>query len=326
MGSFRDPFITSFVRNHYWRFCMRILFLGAGAVGGYFGGRMAQSGADVTFLVRENRAAQLAGGLRIESPNGDATVKVKTLIAGAETGPFDVVVLACKAYGLAGALDAVAPHVEKGASVLPLLNGFGHLDAIEARFPGATVWGGVAQIPATLTADGIVKQLAPTQGMIIGERPGQEATRVLAQEFSEIVTGAGIDGGYSATIQQAMWDKWVFLAALAAGTCLTNADVGTILETDGGEKLLVGLLDECTAVAAAENHRPDDARMVGYHNTLLDRSSSMSASMQRDMSQGNPTEADHVVGDMVRRARQHGLKTPYLDVAWTRLECYELLR
>lgn len=305
---------------------MRILFLGAGAVGGYFGGRMAEAGADVTFLVREQRATQLAGGLKIESPHGNAVVPVKSLVADQPAEPFDVIVLACKAYGLAGALEAVAAHVDKGAIVLPLLNGFAHLEAIEARFPGAIVWGGVAQIPATLTPDGTVLQLGPIQGMIVGERPGHEATKAKAQTFAEIVASAGVDGKYSPAIEQAMWDKWVFLAALAAGTCLMEANVGTILKAEGGEELLSGLLDECTAVAAAENHRPDDARMKGYTSTLQDRSSNMSASMQRDLSQGLPTEGLHVIGDMVRRARRHGVVSRHLDVAWTRLQCYELQR
>lgn len=120
---------------------MKILMLGAGGVGGYFGGRLVQAGADVTFLVREGRAAQLRGGLRIESPNGDATIPVKVITADAPKAEFDVIILSCKAYGLTGALEAIAPFVREGVAILPLLNGFGHLKQIEARFPDAIVWG-----------------------------------------------------------------------------------------------------------------------------------------------------------------------------------------
>ena len=105
---------------------MRILMLGAGAVGAYFGGRMVAAGSDVTFLVRERRAAQLSNGLKIESPRGNATIDVKTLIPG-RGGAFNLIILSCKAYGLAGALDAIAPHVADGTVILPVLNGYGHV-------------------------------------------------------------------------------------------------------------------------------------------------------------------------------------------------------
>lgn len=303
---------------------MRILFLGAGAVGGYFGGRMAEAGADITFLVRENRARQLAPGLRIESPNGDANIQVKAIVEGAQADPFDVIVLTSKAYGLASALETIAPHVHDGTIIAPLLNGIAHLAQIETRFPDAIVWGGVAQIPAMLMPDGAIRHMAPLQGLIFGPRPGQDGARERAEQLVSIATKAGISAKFSETIEQDLWDKWVFLATLAAGTCLMRSDVGTILKTDNGENFLLGLLDECTSVAAAEGFRPDDARMEGYHGQLTDRGSKGTASLLRDMEQGNRVEADHIVGDMLRRARKHGIATPRLDIAWTFLQTYEL--
>ncbi len=303
---------------------MRILFLGAGAVGGYFGGRMAEAGADITFLVRNNRAQQLAHGLRIESPNGDANIEVNTITEGDEAEPFDVIVLTSKAYGLSSALDTIAPHVHDGTIIAPLLNGIAHLAQIESRFPKAIVWGGVAQIPAMLMPDGAIRHMAPLQGLIFGPRPDQEGTREKAEQLVLVATKSGISARSSETIEQDLWDKWVFLATLAAGTCLMRADVGTILKTDNGEAFLLGLLDECTAVAAAEGFRPDDDRMKGYHGQLTDRGSKWTASLLRDMEQGNRIEADHIVGDMLRRGRKHAIATPKLDIAWTYLQTYEL--
>lgn len=303
---------------------MRILFLGAGAVGGYFGGRMAEAGADVTFLVRDNRAQQLAHGLRIESPNGDANIEVNTITEGVPTDPFDVIVLTSKAYGLASALESIAPHVHEATIIAPLLNGIAHLAQIETRFPQAMVWGGVAQIPAMLLPDGAIRHMAPLQGLIFGPRPGQDGTREKAEQLVSIATKAGISARFSETIEQDLWDKWVFLATLAASTCLMRCDVGTILKADYGESFLLGLLDECTSVAAAEGFRPDDARMKGYHEQLTDRRSKWTASLLRDMEQGNRVEADHIVGDMIRRAHQHDIATPKLDIAWTYLQTYEL--
>ena len=305
---------------------MRILFLGAGAIGGYFGGRIAQANGDVTFLVRKNRASQLAHGLHLESPLGDATVNVKTITTGEPAGPFDVIVLTCKAYGIDDALEAISEHLQGNAVILPLLNGYQHLEQIEARFPNTTVWGGVAQIPATLASDGTVRHLGTLQGLIVGARLGQEATRSKADEFAATARNAGIDARLSDSIEQDMWDKWVFLATLAAGTCLTRSNVGEILETDQGEALLLGLLSECSDVAAKEGFCPDEKRMAGYRGQLTDRSSTGAASMLRDLQQGNPIEAEHIIGNLVKRARASSIPTPRLDTAWVCLQRHETSR
>ncbi|MBT6278125.1 MAG: ketopantoate reductase family protein [Chromatiales bacterium] len=305
---------------------MRILFLGAGAVGGYFGGRMAQTGVDATFLVRGPRAEQLRDGLKIESPLGHARVSVKTLTAGESATAFDLVVLTNKAYGLAGALEAIAPHVNPNTIILPLLNGMSHLAKIEARFPGATVWGGVAQIGAVLAPNGAIQHVIPVQGLIIGPRAGQDGSRPQAEQLVAMAGNANIDARFSDDIEQDLWDKWVFLAALAAGTCLMRSDIGTILKAEHGEALLIALLTECTNIAAAEDHRPADERMAFYRNQLTGKDSKAKASMLRDIEQGGPSEADHIVGDLIRRARKRGLATPNLDIAWAHLQCYENAR
>lgn len=302
---------------------MRVLFLGAGAVGGYFGGRLAAAGTDVTFLVRPARAAQMAEGLRIQSPLGDATVPATTISEGDVAAPFDVIVLTCKAYGLAGALDAIAPHVREGTVIVPALNGLTHIARIDGRFPQAVVWGGVAQIPASLAPDGTVLHMGEIAGMIVGPRTGQEATRPLAEQLVADLKAAGIAARLTGAPVQELWNKWVYLATLAAATCLMRADVGTILHTDHGARLLNGLLDECVAVAAAEGYAPAEGPMKVYRDSLADRESRWTASMLRDMEAGGPTEADHVLGEMIRLAGRHGIDTPYLKVGYARLQVYE---
>ena len=284
---------------------------------------MALSGADVTFLVRERRARQLADGLKIESPLGDATVKVKTLSEGEPADPFHIIVLTCKAYGLAGALDSIAPYVSEGTVILPLLNGVAHMATIDARFPEAEVWGGVAHIPAALRSDGSIHHYGTVQSLTVGPRPAGAATGAIAEGFVAIATHAGIDARVSDHIEQDLWDKWVFLATLAAATCLMRADVGSILKTSNGEFLLLALLDECASVTAAEGHPSDAKHMKMYQGILTDRSSNFRASMLTDMEAGNPTEADHILGDMIHRAEEHGIETPLLRVAYSRLQAYE---
>jgi len=305
---------------------MRILMLGAGGVGGYFGGRMVQTGSDVTFLVREGRAAQLEAGLRIESPHGDATIPVSYITGPADTGPFDVIALSCKSYGLAGALEAIAPFVREGVFILPLLNGFGHLDAIAERFPEAIVWGGSAGVIATLTEDGVVRQMHPNQLISAGLRPAQpQGAETLAALIAEM-KAAQITAFASPDIEGAMWEKWTFLTTLAAATCLMRGSTGQILATDYGKSMLAALFDECIRTAIAEGCPPSPNHDVDYRGMLFDPNGIFTASMMRDMDAGGPTEADHIIGDMIARAARHGIETPMLKVGYTRLQVHEAAR
>ncbi|QIE57713.1 ketopantoate reductase family protein [Pikeienuella piscinae] len=305
---------------------MKILMLGAGGVGGYFGGRLVQAGADVTFLVREGRAAQLRGGLRIESPNGDATIPVKVITADAPKAEFDVIILSCKAYGLTGALEAIAPFVREGVAILPLLNGFGHLKQIEARFPDAIVWGGIAGVAASLTEDGVVRQMLAFQTIGAGVRAGRSDGQATLESLVAALKRAGIDAAVSDNVERAMWEKWCFLATLAASTCLMRAPIGEILATDHGETLITGLFEECNRTASAEGWTPAPKPTQDYRDKLLERGSNFTASMMRDMESGHATEADHIIGDMIARARRHGLETPLLQVAYSRLQIHETRR
>ena len=186
----------------------RILVVGAGATGGYFGGRAAKAGADVTFLVRPRRAAQIAAeGLVIRSPRGDLAQPVATVQAGALGEPYDAVVLSCKAYDLDDAIASFAPAVGPGTAILPLLNGMRHLNVLDARFGPGAVLGGQCQIAATLEPDGTIRHLGELQALSLGERDGSVSPRVeaLASAF------AGCGGRASGTIVQDMWEKWVFL-------------------------------------------------------------------------------------------------------------------
>lgn len=304
---------------------MRILVLGAGGVGGYFGGRLVAAGEDVSFLVRPNRARQLADGLRIESPHGDLHLPVRVVVEGQEVPRPDIIMLACKSYGLAGALEAIAPHIRSETVILPVLNGLNHVPLIASRFSEAIVWGGVAHIGVTLAPDGTVRHLNELHRMTVGPR-GDDGSIVLAERFVEALVRAGTEGRLSRDIVQELWDKWVMLAPLAAATCLIRAPVGRIVAADGGERLMLDLVDECARIAEAEGHRPAENRLDATRRMLTQKGSAFTASMLRDMEQGGMTEADHVIGDLVRRGAAHGLETPSLGIAWTNLQAYEAAR
>lgn len=303
---------------------MRILFLGAGALGGYFGGRMTAGGADVTLLVRPARQAALADGLRIASPVGDATIPVRTITGDDTALTFDVIVLTNKAYGLDAALDAIAPYVGENTAICPLLNGLAHIATIEKRFPGTTVLGGVAHIPAEMRPDGSILHRGAIQRLTIGPRKGQGAEH--AQALVDAAQAGGVEAKLSETIDQDLWAKWVFLTSLAAGTCLMRADVGAICRTDHGIGVMEALIGECSAVATAEGFPPSDHQSTFYREQLTARDGTFKASMLTDLEAGNPTEADHILGDMIRRADSHGIDTPLLKTAMTHLQVYEAQR
>lgn len=304
---------------------MRTLVLGAGGIGGFFGGHLARSGADVTFLVRERRATQLREhGLIVKSPLGDFQTPARAVTDAAKAAAPDIVILACKAYDLGAALDAIAPPVKPGTAILPLLNGLVHLDRIEKRFPDASVWGGLAHLGITLTDDGTLRHLNDLSVIQFGPRGGRKDAR--AETLAAAFASTPVQASVRATIEQDMWDKFVFLSTLAGITCLMRANIGTILPTPSGEKLILGLLGECRRVAATSGFPPADSQIATYRLQLTRHGSASKASMLRDIERGAPTEADHVLGDMFRRARALAIDTPLLEIALTHLQTYEAAR
>lgn len=300
---------------------MRILILGAGGVGGYLGGRLIEAGADVRFLVRPGRAERLSrDGLTLRSQLGDWRGPVALW---REDETVDLIILACKAYDLAPALEAIAPAVRDGVAILPLLNGLAHLDAIQARFPGAALWGGVAHIGATLDDDGAVRHLNASNTFRFGA-PGAVDPR--ADLLAAALATSPVEAVHSAEILPDMWEKLVFLATLAGATCLMRASIGEIVAADGGESLLLGLLGECESVARAEGVAPRAERLSAYRRQLTEHGSPMTASMLRDIERDRPTEGDHIVGDLLDRADRHSFETPLLALCRTHLQAYEARR
>lgn len=300
---------------------MRLLIVGAGATGGYFGARLAQAGRDVTFLVRPKRAAQLrAEGLAVKSPHGDLTLAPQVLETGAATGSFDAVILAVKAYALEAAIDDMAPAVGAETVIVPLLNGMRHLDLLEARFGAKAVLGGVCRIAATLDEQGRIVQLAPFQDIVYGERDGSMSARVEALDAA--MRDAGFNAMAATDVMQQMWEKWILLASGGALTCLLRGNVGEI-EAAGGVAVARRVLAEASAVAAAAGHAPRTGFSANADKMLTTAGSSFATSMYRDMSAGQPVEAAHIVGDMLARAEAAGVDAPLLAAASAALGVYQ---
>ena len=305
---------------------MRILVVGAGAIGGYFGGRMLASGGDVTFLVRPRRASELAAaGLVIKSPNGDVTLKnPPTVQADRLAEKFDVVLLSCKAFDLGDAIKSFAPAVGPQTAIIPLLNGMLHLDMLDGKFGRERVLGGLCAIAVTLNEQREVVHLQPMQSLTFGERDGTQSDRV--RVIAEAIAGGKFGSVASEHIIQDMWEKWVFLASLAASTCLMRSSVGHILAAPGGRDFIMGILDECVAVATAEDYAPRAPFLERTRGMLTAEGSPMTASMFRDIKAGAAVEADHVIGDLIRRGDAAKVPVPRLRTAYTHLKVYEKQR
>ena len=305
---------------------MRMLVVGAGAIGGYFGGRMLQAGRDVTFLVRPKRAAELANaGLVIKSPHGDVTLKnPPTVQADKLTEKFDAVLLSCKAFDLEDAVRSFAPAVGPQTAIIPLLNGMLHLDVLDKKFGREHVLGGLCAIAVTLNEQREVVQLAPLQSLNFGERDGKMSDRVRA--IADMMANGNFGSVASEHVVQEMWEKWVFLASLAASTCLMRTSVGNILAAPGGRDFLLGMVDELTAIATAAGHAPRGPFAERTRNMLTTEGSPMTASMFRDIKVGAAVEADHVIGDLIARAEKAKISVPKLRIAYTHLKAYEKQR
>jgi len=301
---------------------MRILVVGAGAIGGYFGARWLAAHRDVTFLVRERRAAQLAKiGLVLKSKLGDVSLPSPPSVS-AETlkGPYDLVLLSCKAFDLEGAMESFAPAVGPNTAILPLLNGIAHLDALGKRFDKRNVLGGQVGISVTLDPEGRVLHLNDGLFLSYGELAGPKSARVeaIAAEFA----AAKVTVTASETALLDMWEKWVLIASVAGITCLMRSAIGDVIAA-GGQPLIEALHAELIAIATENGFAPRAEILPRQRALLLAKGSPFTASMLRDIEAGSRIEADHVIGDMLQRAKGN---PPVLKTAYTHLKAYEARR
>jgi 2-dehydropantoate 2-reductase len=306
---------------------MRFLVLGAGALGGLFGGRLLKGGADVTFLVRPRRAGQLRrDGLIVKLLDGEIRTPVKVVQQGQIAGTFDVVLLTCKAYDLQDAITAITPAMGDNSAVLPLLNGVGHIDVLKQRFGAARTLGGLTVINAALLSDGAIQQ---TPGLrvnmnLLGELDGHKSSR--CEAIKEALDTGGIPADVVDDILARMWNKFFGWASIAAISSLTRSPIGVVAKSAIGPTFVYAVIDECTKVAAAEGY-PPPPEFVGILREAFTQTADTTSrvSMLVDMDSGRPTESENI-GDLVARATQRGIAAPILTAALCNLQAYEINR
>ncbi len=303
---------------------MRTLVLGAGATGGYFGGRLMEKGAAVTFLLRAKRAEHLRQhGLTIKSKFGDSHLKDLKIIEKA-TEPFDLIILSCKAYDLQSALDSISGAVGTNTTILPLLNGMRHFDELKQRFEAENVIGGFCVIAATMDVDGNIQHLNDAHTIKYGEFDGRFSERIAA--IDKMFEPANCNSIASQTIVADMWEKWVMISSLAALTTLMRANVGEVARSPGGPSIATRLFDECVSVARAHGCDPAETFVKSMSGRLSDPASTLAASMCRDVERGNNVEADQIIGNLIEKAKEKGVSVPILEIAYCNVKAYEQRR
>ncbi len=304
---------------------MRILVVGAGAVGGYFGARLADAGRDVTFLVRPRRAAGLREkGLHVSSPLGDLQLSPQLCTADQLKQTYDVILLSVKAYALEPAIDDFAPAVGAETMVLPVLNGMRHMDTLVARFGEHNVIGGVCRVSTELDNEGRIIQLNKMQELQYGELNGQLTPRL--EQLHATMSGAGFEARIADDALQAMWDKWVQLASLGALTNLFDGSIGDVVAVADGKAMANAILAECVAIVRANGHPPAAAFLEQQAHAMIREGSPMTSSMFRDRKRGLPVEVENILGDLIERGRSHGVAAPLLTAAAVALRVYQSRR
>jgi 2-dehydropantoate 2-reductase len=291
---------------------MRILVVGKGAIGGYFGGRLLEAGVDVTFLVR--RKTDL---LEVESVHGNFSLPIQTIQSGETAKPFDLVILSTKAYHLDQAIADIEPYVSEDTTILPLLNGYYHLDKLREKFSNPI--GGICFIESTLNPNGRIQQTSQRHDIVFGEINGEVTPRI--KKIAEVFSKAGFKSILSEDIKTAMWNKYVFITGLSGITTLMYSAIGPIGESPYGLETFKGLFAEITEIAKTQGvdvYPPEKNIDISFA-----MGPAMKASMLRDMEKGLPIEADHLQGELLKIADQLGLETPILKAVYSRLKIYE---
>jgi 2-dehydropantoate 2-reductase len=301
---------------------MRILVVGAGATGGYFGARLAQAGRDVTFLIRKNRIEQLRiTGVQVLSPHGDFVAKPRLVTVEELSDTYDLVLIAVKAYSLRAAVEDFAPAVGPQTMILPVLNGMQHIETLAARFGEEAVIGGLCRINATVDYRGRVVQMNDLHELWYGERNAASSQRI--EGLHQVLRNAGFEAFLSPTILAKLWEKWTLLATIGGITCLMRGDLGDVARASGGIEFSLSFLDEVVSVATAAGFPPEEGFLTTTKGWLTKKDSTQTTSMYRDLVKGRPIEADQILGDLLIQARRHRVSVPLVAAAYSNLSVYQ---
>jgi 2-dehydropantoate 2-reductase len=301
---------------------VKILVLGAGAVGGYFGGRLAEQGSDVTFLIREQRRDLLREqGLRVQSVHGDFTAWPQLIVSGEQASAFDVVLLTSKAYHLEESIAAIRPYVGEQTVIIPLLNGIAHIARLQAEFGPERVLGGLCYIESTLREDGVVVQTSPMHEVVFGQLTAASSERIA--RIQELFSGTQASFRLSENIDRDMWHKYLFITVFSGVTTLVRSAIGPIREAVYGKEIIQQLFAEVAAIIRAEGAPIDVDIEAKQWKVISKQKATMKSSMLRDMEKGGAIEVDHLQGYLLQLAEKYEIESNLLQTVYHNLKVYE---
>lgn len=304
---------------------MKILIVGAGAIGGYFGGRLLEKGENVTFLVREKRKEILQKtNLKIESIHGNAELIPRLITVDEPVEIFDLILISTKSYHLKQAIEDLRPFAGEFTTILPLLNGIAHIDLLIEAFGEKAIVRGLCFIETTLDEQGTICLKSPLHQLVFGECSGELTPRI--QKLKSVFDGANAEFEYSEKIVQEMWQKYLFITALSGITSLMESPIGPIMALENGRNIVTALLEEITAIMNKMNAPIKDTIASEVFQKISGMGYDMKSSMQRDMEKSLPLEADHLQGFLLQYAKEHNIPVPVLETIYTKLSLYESSR
>jgi 2-dehydropantoate 2-reductase len=299
---------------------MKIAILGAGGVGGYYGGLLAHSGQQVTFIARgAHLAAMRRDGLRVQSVHGDFVVRPAQATDDAtEVGPVELVLVTVKSYDLKAAAEAARPLVGPGTAVLPLLNGLDAAERLAAVLGDGPVLAGLTHISSSVVAPGVIRQISPVRRITFGERDGEISLRV--ERVRDALAASGAEVVLTPVVDVALWEKFIFIASISGVCCLARQPIGPVLDTAETRQLYVDALREVEAVGRA--------RGIALAPDIVERTLRLTAgfapetkpSLLVDLEAGRRLELEAMSGTVVRYGRDAGVGTPVHGVVYAALK------
>ena len=297
---------------------MKILILGAGAIGGFFGAHLMKSGANVSFLVREKRKDELKkSGINIFSINGELKVNPKLLDKNLSGQHFDVIILTNKSYDLIESIREIKPYVNKTV-IIPLLNGMAHYEILDKEFGKEKIFGGTAYISTAMNNYGSIQQITSRASIKFGPRTQKNIN--IANEFYEICKETEFECDFSDHIELDLWRKYVLIGATAASTVLFQKPLGEISATTYGKSLIIEIHEECKKIVLSKGY-DIGIEATNYNLKLItDKDSLLKASMLRDFESGKKTECEHILGYLIELAERNNLQCDLIKAAHTRIQ------
>ena len=297
---------------------MKILILGAGAIGGFFGAHLMKSGADITFLVREKRKDELKkSGINIFSINGELKVNPKLLDKNLSGQHFDVIILTNKSYDLIESIREIKPYVNKTV-IIPLLNGMAHYEILDKEFGKEKIFGGTAYISTAMNNYGSIQQITSRASIKFGPRTQKNIS--IANKFYEICKETEFECDFSDHIELDLWRKYVLIGATAASTVLFQKPLGEICATTYGKRLIIEIHEECKKIVLSKGY-DIGIEATNYNLKLItDKDSLLKASMLRDFESGKKTECEHILGYLIELAKRNNVQCNLIKAAHTRIQ------